>query len=235
MYSRIRTFIVTGCTVLAFLGPVAHLGDAQEVPGVIGSYYPTQLIPGQTNVLNVAMGARNPVQSIEITPSTGIMVTGMKERDLHQGSIWWEFTLAVAKDAAAGPRKLVAVQPPGRTAPVTIMIPNHFPSISDVRILSALVNQPTVDLQFAALDQGGTFGDSPYVWFTLGCGPGQPEVGVVRGKFANGAIRVSIPNPRTLAGRAGAPAAGNHCDLQVRATDSSSTDSNTAKTTVDFK
>jgi hypothetical protein len=60
-------------------------------------------------------------------------------------------------------------------------------------------------------------------------------VGVVRGKFANGAIRVSIPNPRALAGRAGAPAAGKHCDLQLRATDSSSTDSNTARTTVDFK
>ena len=97
------------------------------------------------------------------------------------------------------------------------------------------MNQPAVDLQFAALDQGGTFGDSPYVWFTLGCGPGQPELGVVRGKFANGAIRVSIPNPRTVAGRVGAPAAGNHCDLQVRATDSSSTDSNTARTTVDFR
>ncbi len=235
MYSRVRTLIVTGCTVLAFLVPVVHVGDAQEVPGVIGSYYPTQLIPGQTNVLNVAMGARNPVQSIEITPSTGIMVTGMKKRDLHQGSIWWEFTITVSKDAAPGPRKLVAVQPTGRTAPATIMIPNHLPSISDVRILSAQVSQPTVDLQFTAVDQGGTFGDSPYVWFILGCGPGQPEVGVVRGKFANGAIRVGIPNPRTLAGRAGAPAAGNHCDLQVRATDSSSTDSNTAKTTVDFK
>ena len=74
MYSRIRAFIVTGCTVLAFLGPVAHAGDAQEAPGVIGSYYPTQLIPGQTNVLNVAMGARNPVQSIEITPSSGITI-----------------------------------------------------------------------------------------------------------------------------------------------------------------
>jgi hypothetical protein len=235
MYSRVRTFILTGCTVLASLGPGAHVGDAQEPQSIIGSYYPTQLIPGQTNVLNVAMGARNPIQSIEITPSTGIMVTGMKQRDLHQGAIWWEFTIAVAKDATPGPRMLVAVQPTGRTIPVTLMIPNHLPLISDLRILSAQMNQPMVDLQFAAVDQGGTFGDSPYVWFVLGCGPGQPETGVVRGKFDNGAIHVSIPNPRTLAGRAGAPAAGNHCDLQVRATDSSGTDSNTSKTTVDFK
>jgi hypothetical protein len=235
MYSRARTFILTGCTVLACLGPGAHVGDAQEPQIIIGSYYPTQLVPGQTNVLNVAMGARNPVQSIEITPSTGIMVTGTKQRDLHQGAIWWEFTIAVAKDAAPGPRTLVAVQPTGRTAPVTLMIPNHLPVISDLRILSAQMNQPTVDLQFAAVDQGGTFGNSPYVWFVLGCGPGQPETGVVRGKFDNGAIRVSIPNPRTLGGRGGAPAAGNHCDLQVRATDSSGTDSNTSKTTVDFR
>lgn len=234
MYSSVRTFIVAGCAVLASLAPGAHVGNAQEVQGLIGSYYPTQLVPGQTTVLNLATG-RTPVQSIEITPSTGITVTGLKPRDLSQGSVWWEVTIAVAKDAAPGPRTLVAVQSTGRTAPVTVMVPSHVPSISELRIVSAQANQPAVDVQLAAVNQGGTFGDSPYVWFVLGCGPGQPEVGVVRGKFANGAIRVSIPNPRTLAGGAGAPAAGNHCDLQVRASDSSSVDSNTLKTTFDFK
>src|SRR3989442_8840470 len=120
MYSRVRTFIVTGCTVLTSLGSGAHVGDAQELQGIIGSYYPTQLVPGQTNVLNLAT-TRSPIQSIEITPSKGIMVTGMKQRDLHQGAIWWQVTITVAKDAAPGPRRLVAVQPTGRTAPVTLM------------------------------------------------------------------------------------------------------------------
>jgi hypothetical protein len=245
MYSRVSTLIVTGCVVLAFVGPSARVGEAQVPrailesvypPRVLGDYYPTQLVPGQTNVLHVATGAQNQIQSIEITPSTGITVTGMKARNLGQGAAWWEFTIAVAKDAAPGPRMLVAQMATGvRTAPGTLTIPNHLPGISGLRVLSAQMNQPTVDLQLTATNQGGTFGDSPYVWFDLRCGPGQPEAGVVRGKFAADTIRVSIPNPHTFAGRAGAPAAGSHCDLQVRVTDSSGTDSNTAKTTVDFK
>jgi len=235
MRSRARICIVAACTVLTFLGAAARVGYAQPLQGVIGSVYPTQLIPGQTTVLHVALGRNNPVRSIEITPSAGIMVTATASRDLNQGSVWWEFTLVIAKDAAPGPRTLVAVQQNGRTAPVTLTIPNHVPSISNLRVLSAQVNQPMVDVQFAAVDQGGTFGESPYVWFLLSCGPGQPEAGVVTGKFNNGTIRAGIPNPRTLAGHAGAPAAGNHCDLQVRATDSSGTDSNTATDAFDFK
>ena len=235
MRSVARTFVVAACAVLAFLGAAARVSHAQPAQGVIGSVYPTQLVPGQTTVLHLALGRNNPVQSIDITPSTGIMVTNMTSRDLNQGSVWWEVTLIVAKDAAPGPRTLVAVQRTGRTAPVTLLIPNHVPSISNLRVLSAQVNQPMVDVQFAAVDQAGTFGDTPHVWFLLACGPGQPEAGVVRGTFGNGTIRVGIPNPRSLAGHAGAPAAGNHCDLQVRATDSSGTDSNTATDAFDFK
>jgi hypothetical protein len=220
---------------LACLGGAARESRAQQVPGVIGSYYPTQLIPGQANVLHVALARNNPVQSIEITPSAGITVTRMNFRDLNQGSIWWEFTVNVARDAAPGPRTLVAVQQTGRTAPVTLTIPDHVPNVSNLRVLSALAGQPAVDLQLDAGGQGGAFGETPYVWFLLSCGPGQPEAGIVRGRLGNGTIRVSIPNPRTLAGHAGAPAAGNRCDLQVRATDTSGTDSNSVSTTFDFK
>lgn len=235
MQFTVRTMVRNGCLVLTLLGAAAHAGNAQPVPGVIGSYYPTQLIPGQATVLHVALGRNNPVQSVEITPSAGVTVTGLTSRDLNQGSVWWEFTVNVARDAAPGPRMLVAVQQNGRTAPVTLMIPNHVPVISNLKVLSAQVNQPMVDVQFTASDQGGSFSPSPHVWFLLSCGPGQPEAGIVRGTFDKGAMRASIPNPRTLAGHAGAPAAGNHCDLQVRATDSSGTDSNTSSTSFDFK
>ena len=235
MRLRARTVVRAGCLVLAVLAAGAQAAGAQPVQGAIGSYYPTQLIPGQATVLHLALGRNNPIQSIEITPSTGITVSGMTSRDLNQGSVWWEFTVSVAKDAAPGPRTLVAVQQTGRTAPVTVTVPNHVPTVSNLRVVSAQANQPMVDLQLTAADQGGSFGATPLVWFLLSCGPGQPEAGVVRGKFDNGTIRVSVPNPRTLAGHAGAPAAGNHCDLQVRATDSSGTDSNTSSTAFDFK
>jgi len=229
------TILVCGALVGVALIGTAQLSYAQQAPGVIGSVYPTQLPPGQSTSVHVALGRNNPVQSIEITPSTGVTVSDLKSRDLNQGSVWWEFTVAVAKDAAPGPRALVAVQQSGRTAPVTLLIPDHVPNVSNLRVVSALASQPMVDLQVTASNQGATFGGTPKVWFLLACGPGQPEAGIVRGRFDNGTIRASIPNPRTLQEHAGAPATGNHCDLQVRATDTSGIDSNVLTTTFDFK
>lgn len=235
MAVRSCRLIVRACIAVALLGGLAQSAHAQPVAGVIGSLYPTQLVRGQANVVHLALGRNNPVQSIEITPSAGITVSDMQFRDLNQGSVWWEFTVTVARNAAPGPRTLVAVQQSGRTAPVNVLIPDHAPMISGLQVVSAQTSQPMVDLQMSAVDQGGAFSTSPSVWFLLACGPGQPEAGIVRGKFGNGTINASIPNPRTLAGHAGAPATGNHCNLQVRASDSSSVDSNTLMTTFDFK
>lgn len=207
--------------------------SAQEVAGVIGSYYPSQLVRGQSNVLYLALGRNNPVMSIEITPSSGITVKTNSSRDLNQGSIWYEFSVDVAADAAPGPRTLVAVQRTGRTAPITLMIPDHAPAISNLRVTSAQATRPTVDVQFTASNPGGTFGATPYVWFTMSCGP-QPEVGVVRGKADGTVLRASIPNPRMLQDKAAAPSVGSRCTLELRATDESNTDSNTATVTFDF-
>jgi hypothetical protein len=229
------TIAALGSLVCVVFIAIAHISYAQQVPGVIGSVYPTQLMPGQSTSVHVALARNNPVQSIEITPSTGITVSDLKSRDLNQGSVWWEFTVTVAKEAAPGPRTLVALQPNGRTAPVTLLIPDHVPSISNLRIISSQASQPMVDLQLTASNQGGTFGGTPKVWFLLACGPGQPEAGIVRGTFDSGTIRASIPNPRTLQEHAGAPTVGNRCELQVRATDTSGIDSNVLMTTFDFK
>jgi len=226
---------VSGALACVVLIAITRISYAQQAPGVIGSVYPTQVMPGQSTSVHVALARNNPVQSIDITPSTGITVSGLKSRDLNQGSVWWEFTVAVAKDAAPGPRALVAVQQNGRTAPVTLLIPDHVPNVSNLRVVSAQASQPLVALQVTASNQGATFGGTPNVWFLLACGPGQPEAGIVRGTFDNGTIRASIPNPRTLQEHAGAPATGNHCDLQVRATDASGIDSNVLTTTFDFK
>jgi hypothetical protein len=237
VYSTSRFFVTMAATAFAALGPAAYAGFAQQAPApsVIGSYFPTQLIRGQTTVLHVALVRNNPVQSLEITPSQGIKVTKTTSRDLNQGSVWWEFTIDVAKDAAPGPRTLVAVQQNGRTPPVTLTIPDHVPRMSNLKVLSAKPSQDMLDVQFTAADQGGTFDATPYVWFLLACGPGQPETGVVRGSFAAGTVHVSIPNPKTLKVRAGAPSTGDHCELNVRATDSSGVDTDTATTAFDFQ
>jgi hypothetical protein len=174
------------------------------------------------------------VQAAEIAPSTGVTVSGIKgsSRQTEQAVGWWEITLDVAKDAAPGDRSLVLVMPMGRAAPVRISVPTHVPTISDLKIVPPQSNQPTVELQLAAADVAGDLGDSPYVWFTAGCG-GEPLVGAVRGTVSAGLVRAVLPNVRKAAG-GGTPAAGK-CDLQVRVTDSTGIDSNTVKTTIEFR
>jgi len=236
MQVRARSCVaVASAFLLLVCGARASFAQQQAAPPVIGSVFPTQLVRGETNVLHVSIPRNNPVQSLEFTPAQGISVTKTAVRDLNQGSAWWEFTIDVAKDAAPGPRMMVLVTQAGRSNAVSITVPDHVPSVSRLTVAAPAANQPAIDLQFAATDQGGTFGEKPYVWFTLSCGAGQPESGVIRGTFANGLIKASIPNPKTLKVRAGAPASGSHCGLDVRATDSSGVDSNTTSTVFDFK
>jgi hypothetical protein len=186
------------------------------------------------NRINVAIVSKDAVQAAEISPSTGVTVSGIKgsSSETEQAIGWWEITLDVAKDAAPGDRSLVLVMRMGRTVPATISVPTHVPTISDLRIAPPQSNQPTVELQLAAADAAGDLGDSPYVWFTAGCG-GEPLVGAVRGTVSAGLVRAVLPNVRKAAG-GGTPAAGK-CDLQVRVTDSTGIDSNTVKTTIEFR
>jgi len=235
MYSGTRSFIVIGFTFLACLGSV-HISEAQQIR--VEGIFPRQLPLGQATVINVAVPSRDGIQAAEISPPSGIKVSGIKLGQSIQGALTWsELTIDVAKDAAPGARTLVLLVPMGRTIPVAIMIPGHLPSIAELSVLSAQSNQPTLELQFAAVDASADLGESPYVWFTIGCG-GEALPGVVHGKVTardkgNSVVRASVPNPRTPAG-GGTPASGK-CDLQVRMTDSGGIESNTLRTTVDFK
>jgi hypothetical protein len=206
---------------------------AQGLPNVIEGYFPTQLVAGQSNVLHLGIPGRGDVTGVEVTPAAGITVKDIKRGDVREGSLFWDVTVDVASDAAAGNRTIVAVNPNGRTAPRPIAVFAHVPAISNPKIVSAAVNQPTVQLQFAMTETPNEIGDSPLVWFFLGCG-GEPESGVLKGKLANGVVTVAIPNPRTQL-KPFAPPANSHCDLEFRASDSKRADSNAIKTTVDFK
>lgn len=232
MYSATRGLTVIGFTFLACLGPGAHVSDAQQPqPIAIDSFFPKQLPRGQSTVISVVVPGGAMPQSVEFSPSAGVTVSSIVRSG--NGPAWRDVTVNVAADAAPGSRTLVFVMPMGRSNPLTVTIASHAPSISALSIVSAQSNQPTVDLQFTAADQSNDLGDSPYVWFTLGCG-GEAEQGVVRGKVSGGGVvRASIPKPRASAGR-GTPATGR-CDLAVRTSDSSGIESNTLKTTVDLK
>jgi hypothetical protein len=189
---------------------------------------------GQTTVINVAIVSGDTPQAAEISPSAGVTVSGIKGRgnQTEQAVGWWEIALDIAKDAAPGDRSLVLMMRLGRTAPTTISVQTHVPTISDLKIAPAQSNQPTVELQLAAADAAGDLGDSPYVWFTAGCG-GEPIVGAIKGKVSAGVVRAALPNLSKADG-GGTPAAAK-CDLQVRVTDSTGIDSNTLRTTVEFR
>ena len=232
--------MVFGFTFLTCLGPLAQFSAAQQ-PQVrqppqirIEAVFPAQVPRGQSTVVNVAFPGRDlVVQAAEISPSTGVTVSSLKPAAESQGISWWELTVDVASDAPPGNRSLVLVMPMGRTAPFTVTIPSHAPSISDLRIVSAQPNQPTLELQFAAADASADLGNLPYVWFTTGCGGlAEPLVGAVTGRVSAGIVRATVPNPRN---RAGVAPANGKCDLHVRVTDSSGIESNTLKTTVEFK
>ena len=211
----------------------APAARAQGLPNVIEGFFPTQLAAGQTNVLHLGVPGRGDVTGVEINPSAGITVKDIKRGDVREGSLFWEVTVDVAGDAAPGNRTIVAVNQNGRTAPRPIAVYAHVPKISDVKIVSAQVSQPTVQLQFAMSETPNDIGAAPMVWFFLGCG-GEPESGVVKGKAANGVVTAAIPNPRTQM-KPFAPPPNARCDLEFRASDSKMADSNTIKTAVDFK
>ena len=221
-----------GLIVLASLASPLD-ARAQGLPNVIEGFFPTQLVAGQSNVLHIGIPGRGELTGVEIAPSAGIMVKDIKRGDIREGSLFWDVTIDVAADAAPGNRTIVAVNPMGRTAPRPIVVYAKVPTISNPKIVSAAVNQPAMQLQFAMTETPNEIGDAPYVWFFLGCG-GEPESGVVKGKFANGSVTASIPNPRTQL-KPFAPPPNSHCDLEFRASDSKMADSNTLKTTVDFK
>lgn len=225
--------LATGLITLASLTSAAYAG-AQGLPNVIEGFFPTQLAAGQTNVLHLGIPGRNEITGVEIAPSQGITVKNIvKESDVREGSTFWNVTIDVASDAMPGNRTIVAAGPMTRSAPRPITVYGHVPKISDVKIAAAQVNQPTMEFQFAMTEMPNEIGDRPLVWFFLGCG-GEPESGVLKGTRANGTVRISIPNPRTQM-KPFAPPPNTHCDLEFRASDSKMADSNTLKTTVDFK
>src|SRR5438093_9874974 len=134
MHFGTRSFVVIGFTVLSCLGPGLHLGEAQEIR--IEGVFPRQMPRGQTTLINVAVPNRDAIQAAEISPSAGVTVSGIKLGQNFQGALTWsELTIDVAAEAAPGDRTLVLVLPMGRTSPVTIVIPSHVPSISELNIL----------------------------------------------------------------------------------------------------
>jgi hypothetical protein len=211
--------IVVGFTILTWLGCLAPDARAQQPPA-IEIAFPNQLVRGQTNLVHIAVPSREMFAGAEVSPAAGVTVARVvnsKKAELSQNVAWWDVTIDVARDAAAGPRSLVLLTAAGRSTPVSVTIPGHVPTISTVKVVPGVPKAAATDVEFVAADESGDLGDQPYVWFTIACG-GEPTVGVVRGKRTGDGVRASIPRP-----------AASPCDLELRASDAQKIDSNTLK------
>jgi hypothetical protein len=209
---------------VSLLGAVSLFAQAAQQPSIRPeTFYPRHAGRGQATVISVAVPSPAPVKSAEVSPPDGVTVAGIKGTGSgsEQNIGWWEISLDVAKDAMPGDRSLVLVLERGRTMPITVTIPSHVPTISNLRVGAPQPNQSTVELQVAAADAGGDLGESPYVWFTADCGD-EPVVGALPGKVSTGTVRVALPR---LSGK---------CDLQVHVTDATGIESNTLKTALEF-
>ncbi len=227
MSSAARVRLATGIVGLVMFLPGAHPASARQVPALrVENVYPHQAPPGQTTLVTLVVTSRDAVQRAEVTPPDGITVVEARRLGGFQGNASWaEVRLQVAKDAAPGPRTLVLELPKGRTAPVTITIPTHAPTVADLR--AAPGASAGIDVQLTATDPSADLGELPHVWFVIGCN-GEPQRGVVRGradaaKTQSAVVRATLPRPAVPAGA---------CDLTVRVTDVNGTESNTLQTTV---
>src|SRR3989449_8809283 len=122
---------VVGVAV-SLLSVVSVLGQgAQRRQVTVETVYPRHAAPGRTTVINVAIPGQDKVQAAEISPSTGVTVSVIKGNgsETEQAIVWWEIALDLSKDAAPGDRSLVLVMLMGRTAPTTISVPTHGPTI----------------------------------------------------------------------------------------------------------
>jgi hypothetical protein len=187
------------------------------------TFYPRHAGRGLTTVINIAVPSPMPVQSAEVSPPDGVTVSGIKGSGSgsEQNIGWWEISLDVAKDAMPGDRSLVLALQRGRTMPVTITIPTHVPTISNLRIAPPRANQQAGDLEVAIVDAANDLGADPYLWLTADCGD-EPVVGALPTMVSAGTVRASLPK---LTGK---------CDLRVWLTDSIGIESNTLKTSMEF-
>lgn len=224
-----RLWLGIGIVVLSVLG-VGVLDAAAQGPALrVENFYPHQAPPGQTTRFTLVVTSRDALQGAVVTPPDGVTVVDARQLGGFQGNVSWaEVRLQVARDAAPGPRTLVLELPSGRTAPVTITIPTHAPSIADLRTGPGAAGG--IDVQLNATDASADLGELPHVWFVIGC-KGEPLRGVVRGRTeapANGqtVVRANLPRPPSP------PASAGACDLAVRVTDTNGTDSNTLQTVV---
>src|SRR5690242_16443074 len=146
MELRTRFWFAVFATAAAAFGPDA-LPSAAQQPIKIEYAFPHHIPRGQTTLVSVAVPTRDDVKSAEISPAAGITIGGLKLAENAQGVGWWLLTLSVAADAAPGDRSLVLVMPNGKTAPYTIAVPAHVPSISDLKVPSGTASKPALELQ----------------------------------------------------------------------------------------
>src|SRR5581483_1741634 len=92
---------------LCLISPAPVHGQAAQAAALkTEGLYPRYASRGHKTVINVAVPSPMAVESAEITPAAGVTIAGIKGEGSgsEQNIGWWEVTLDVASNAAAGDR-----------------------------------------------------------------------------------------------------------------------------------
>ena len=156
----ILTLLECGC-LTSTVG--AAPGKAPQIEG----FYPTQVLRGETTEITVRGKHFATIQSVEITPSEGVSVGEIKEKEKGKA---WTLVMVVGQEAQPGERSVVVVTPQGRLAAQTIRIPNHIPRITEIKVLSTKRAGGAVEFEATVFDEAGDLGPNPHMVVTILCG-----------------------------------------------------------------
>jgi len=205
-----RSFVVIALAVGMCLG-IGTVPAQAQAPLRVDGIYPRQLPRGATTTIAFAIPTLDAVESIDISPATGLTVSGLTRGEEFQGTNrWWTLAIAAGPDAPPGERTLNVHLPAGRTVSTGVA-----------------TAPPSVDVELVATDASGDLGATPYVWFMVACDE-TPLPGVLRGAVTRQGERavVRVRIPRQLPGHT-LGAGITTCEVQVRLTDAGGTESNT--------
>jgi hypothetical protein len=209
----------------------AHAQPPMRVDGL----YPRQLPRGVTTTIFLAIPTLDAIESIDISPAAGLTVSGLTRGEEFQGNNrWWQLAVAVGRDAAPGGRTMTVRLPAGRTVSTGVVVQAHALVISGLRLVNVPTTAPpSVDVEVEATDPSGALGQAPYVWFLVSCEE-TPLPGTLRGTVARRGERIVVRAriPRQLPGHT-LVGGVKTCEVQVRLSDASGTESNTLTTTLD--
>lgn len=231
-----RRLLPGALVTLAALATALALPPAPAATEPVGitRFFPQRLTRGTAHTIEIQGFGLQALQAVEISPPEGITVAIPAAPSLDRKKVQrWSVVLTIDAAAAPGQRTVSLVSPLGRSAPVTITIPDHQPVIADLRVEKVQRAPLIVAFTVAVRDEKGDLGETPRTFARLFCKHGTTE------SSANGVITQRRSDTDLTVASAyldyEARATPGQCRLAVTAFDADGNQSNWLEATVTFE